>query len=196
LALVVLAAHALVPLDSAAPREPFDRLERFRTLAGNRQATLQSGGTSRSAEDEREIYALLDEEIVQNLASGGLFASEGFLQDRLEGFAEAWGGAAFRALRVGPLAVVACVLGDGGANSVRVYGRFGGGPALLGAVRREGRPALHRLPLAPKAAPQFLVAWEGPASGRGTRELGSSWSGCAATTWRSRGAPRSRSPKG
>jgi hypothetical protein len=124
------------------------------------------------AEDEREIYALLDEEVVQNLASGGLFASEGFLQDRLEGFAEVWGGAAFRALRVGPLAVVACYLGDGGANSVRVYGRVSGEAALLGAVRREGRPAIYPLQGGPRGSVQFLVAWEGAASGRGTRELG------------------------
>ena len=148
-----------------------DRLERFRDLAGHRLATIQLGAGVRSADDEREIYALLDEEIVQNLASGGLFASEGFLQDRLDGFAEAWGGAAFRALRVGPLAVVACFLGEGGASSVRVYGPLGGEPALLGTVRREARPTLHRLPVVPRGPQQFLVAWEGAASGRGTREL-------------------------
>jgi hypothetical protein len=157
-----------------------DRLERFRELAGNRSATLQLGVSPRSAEEEREIYALLDDEIVQNLASGGLFASEGFLQERLNGFADAWGGAAFRAIRLGPLAVVACYLGEGGANSVRVYGRLGGGTqprvqdgeaALLGAVRRDGRPTLHALPGPPRAPAQFLVAWEGAASGRGTREL-------------------------
>jgi hypothetical protein len=148
-----------------------DRLERFRDLAGNRLATLQLDASLRPGDDEREIYALLDEEIVQNLAAGGLFASAGFLQDRLDGFAEAWGGAAFRALRVGPRAVVASYLGDGGANSVRVYGPLGGEAALLGAVRREGRPVLPALPSAPRGSAQFLVAWEGAASGRGTREL-------------------------
>ena len=167
-------------LPAAEAGRAVDRLERFRELAGNRSATLQLGASARSADEEREIYALLDEEIVQNLASGGLFASEGFLQERLNGFAEAWGGAAFRALRVGSLAVVACSLGEGGANSVRVYGRLGGTArpgaqdgeaALLGAVRREGRPTLHLLPGAPRGPAQFLVAWEGAASGRGTREL-------------------------
>lgn len=162
----------VVPADAGGST---DRLERFRDLAGNRHATLQLGPSARSDAEEREIYALLDEEIVQNLASGGLFASAGFLQERLEGFAEAWGGAAFRALRVGPLAVVASSLGEGGANSVRVYGRLGpaagGEAALLGAVRREGRPTLHALPSAPRDPAQFLVAWEGAPSGRGTREL-------------------------
>lgn len=166
-------------LGGAAAGEANDRLERFRDLAGNRHATLQLGPSPRSAAEEREIYALLDEEVVQNLASGGLFASAGFLQERLEGFAEAWGGAAFHALRVGPLAVVASFLGEGGANSVRVYGRLGtaagrplgGEAALLGAVVREGRPALYALPSAPRDPAQFLVAWEGVPSGRGTREL-------------------------
>ena len=168
---LILLAHALVSAPTAAAGRPTDRLDRFRDLAGSRLAVVQLGAAARSAEDEREIYALLDEEIVQNLASGGLFASEGFLQERLDGFADAWGGAAFRALRVGPLAVVASYLGDGGANSVRVYGRFGGEPALLGAIRREGRPALHRLSATPRAPFDFLVAWDGAPSGRGTREL-------------------------
>ena len=168
---MVFVAHVLASAAIAAAGPPIDRLERFRDLAGNRLATLQLGGASRSVEDEREIEALLDEEVVQNLASGGLFASEGFLQHRLDGFADAWGGAAFRALRVGAVTVVACYLGEGGTNSVRVYGRLGDEPALLGAVRREGRPALHRLPGASRGPVKFLVAWEGAASGRGTRGL-------------------------
>ena len=168
---MVLVAGALASAGIADAGPSIDRLERFRDLAGHRLATIQLSGGSGSAEDEREIYALLDEEIVQNVASGGLFASEGFLQDRLDGFAEAWGGAAFRALRVGPLAVVACYLGEGGANTVRVYGRLGGEAALLGTVRREGRPALHNLPGTPRDPVEFLVAWEGASSGRGTREL-------------------------
>lgn len=178
--MVMFLAAALWPAGPASAGVTVDRLERFRDLAGNRHATLQLGGSPRSADEEREIYALIDEEIVQNLAAGGLFASAGFLQERLDGFAEAWGGAAFRTLRVGPLSVVACHLGDGGANSVRVYGPLGGAtpqrvpdgePALLGAVRREGRPTLHALPGVPRGPAQFLVAWEGAASGRGTREL-------------------------
>jgi len=168
---VVFVAHVLASAAIAVAGPSIDRLERFRDLAGNRFATRELSGASRSAEDEREIEALLDEEVVQNLASGGLFASEGFLQNRLDGFAEVWGGAAFRALRVGSLTVVACYLGEGGANSVRVYGRLGDEPALLGALRREGRPALHRLPGGPRDPVEFLAAWEGASSGRGTRDL-------------------------
>src|SRR5262249_36044514 len=99
LTLAMLLAWTLAPADLATANSSIDRLERFRDLAGHRLATIQLGGGSRTAEDEREIYALLDDEVVQNVASGGLFASEGFLQERLDGFAEAWGGASFRALR-------------------------------------------------------------------------------------------------
>lgn len=168
---MLFVAQALTPVAPVGAAGPPDRLERFRDLARHRLAALQLDGAARSTEDEREIYALLDEEVVQNLASGGLFASAGFLQERLEGFAEAWGGASFRVLRLGSLIVVASSLGEGGANSVRVYGDLAGEPALLAAVRRVGRPTLHPLPTAARVPAQFLVAWEGAASGRGTREL-------------------------
>jgi len=168
---VLLLAQAPVPVAPVGAGGPPDRLERFRDLAGRRLAALQLDASSRSAEDEREIYALLDEEIVQNLASGGLFASAGFLQERLDGFAETWGGASFRVVRLGPLAIVASSLGEGGTNSVRVYGALAGEPALLATVHRVGRPTLHPLPSPSRAPTQFLVAWEGASSGRGTREL-------------------------
>src|SRR5262250_1631000 len=75
LALMLLVAQALPSVAPARAAGPPDRLERFRDLARHRLATLQLDGAARSTDDEREIYALLDEEIVQNLASGGLFAS-------------------------------------------------------------------------------------------------------------------------
>jgi len=57
------------------------------------------------------------------------------------------------------------------ANTVRVYGRFRGEAALLTTLSREGRPSVHPLPPGPGNVPQFLAAWEGPASGQGTRAL-------------------------
>lgn len=170
-ALALLLANALTAAAPVDAGRPPDRLERFRDLARHRLGALQLDATARSAEDEAEIYAVLDDEIVENVASGGLFASAGFLQHRLDGFAEAWGGAAFRVLRLGRLAVVAFSLGEAGLNSVRVYGQVGGEAALLAAVRRPGRPALHALPLTSQGPTRFLVAWEGASSGRGTREL-------------------------
>src|SRR2546427_6933233 len=69
-----------------------DRLDRFRELALARQARAQTGGEL-TADAYREMYALLDEEIVESLASGGPFASPGFLQERLDAFGDVWGGA-------------------------------------------------------------------------------------------------------
>ncbi len=148
-----------------------DRLERFRELALAPERVLQQDGDS-PAGVYREMYALLDEEIVENLASGGPFASTGFLQDRLDAFGDAWGGAALGVARVGRLVVGTFQLSDaGGVNTVRVYGRFHGEPALLTTMHRDGRPSVSPLPAAPGGIPQFLAAWEGSASGRGTRAL-------------------------
>ena len=148
-----------------------DRLERFRELARGSQQLLQADAEA-PADAYRELYALLDEEIVESLATGGPFASAGFLQDRLDAFSDAWGATAVGIVGVGRIVVGAFQFGDApGINTVRVYGRFRGEPALLTTLSREGRPTVHPLPPAPGGAPQFLAAWEGAASGRGTREL-------------------------
>jgi len=167
-----LAAAGAVALALVAPGEAGepDRLERFRVLAV-RHLTAAQLGDPRADDASRELWALIDEEIVDSLASGGVFASLGFLQERLDGFTAAWGGAALRVERVGALTVGAFQLGEGPAlASVRVYGRVRGEPGLLAAFVREGRPSVH--PVRPVAgAVQFLVAWEGPPTGRGTRPL-------------------------
>src|SRR3989442_199872 len=66
-----------------------DRLDRFRELALARQARAQTGGEL-TADAYREMYALLDEEIVESLASGGPFASPGILPERLDAFRVVW----------------------------------------------------------------------------------------------------------
>ena len=99
-----------------------DRLDRFRELAHGGLATA-SAGVERVPRVYRELYELLDGEIVDSLASGGVFASEAFLQDRLDAFSEAWGGAALRVIKTGGVVVAAVRLADlTGASSVRVYG--------------------------------------------------------------------------
>jgi hypothetical protein len=148
-----------------------DRLDRFRELAASRLGLAQVLEEESPTEAFREIYALLDDEIVESLASGGPFASLGFLQDRLDSLGETWGGATLRLVRVGSLLVGAFTLDERSAgNSVRVYGSLNGEPALLTALYREGRPTVWGVPGAGDPPP-FLVAWEGAASGWGTRAL-------------------------
>lgn len=160
--LVVLAG---VPVAAA---EAGDRIDRFRALAASRLSAAQLLDGDHV---ERELWALLDEEIVESLASGSVFASLAFLQDRLDGLADVWGGASFRLTRVGDLTVGAFHLAAPGAvSSVRVYGTPRGEALLLAAFNREGRPSVFSLP--GKAGPaQFLIVWEGAPSGRGTRAL-------------------------
>ena len=171
LTLALLVAHGFAPVAPAVSADLSDRLERFRDLASRPLTVLPLDASARSADDERAMYALLDEEIVENVTSGGLFASAGFLEDRLDGFVEAWGGAAFRVMRVGPLIIVACHLGEGGTDSVRVYGRRAGEVTLLATLSREGRASLHALPAGAQDPATFLVAWDGAPSGRGTQAL-------------------------
>ena len=162
-----IAVFALVPRVSAGPA---DRLERFRELAAARLATAQIDESA--DETYREIYTLLDEEIVDSLASGGVFASVGFLQDRLDAFSEVWGATVVRVMRAGPLTVGAFQLAGGPiGNTVRVYGRLRDEAALLTTLTREGRPVLYAMPSAGPNAAQFLTVWEGPPSAQGMRPL-------------------------
>jgi hypothetical protein len=167
--LAMLGAAVVVTgrLDAAGP---VDRLDEFRTLARARSAG--NGASDGSPDAYREMYALLDEEIVESLGTGGLYASTGFLQDRLDAFGEAWGAAAVDVVPVGRLMVGAFQMSDApGVNSVRVYGRLGGEAALLATLSREGRPTVYPWAPAPGGAAQFVAVWEGRATGRGIRTL-------------------------
>jgi hypothetical protein len=161
----------LAPVVLGATGAP-DRLDRFRELAASRLSPAQIIDGGGDVDPYREIDTLLDEEIVESLASGGVFASTGFLQDRLDAFGEAWGGAVIRLVRLGRLLVAAVQLSEAPrGNSVRIYGRLRDEAALLTTLEREGRPTVHPLPPAPGGAAQFLVVWEGAPTGRGTRAL-------------------------
>jgi hypothetical protein len=170
--LAIAAASLLLTVAAAAARagRAPDRLERFRELTSTRLDLGDPADPDNPADTYRDIYALLDDEIVESLASGGVFASPEFLQDRLDAFGEAWGGAQIRLTRIGRLAVGAFQLNDTGpGNSVRVYGRLRDEAALLATLYRDGRPSV--TPLAGGEGPQFLATWEGAISGRGTRAL-------------------------
>ena len=165
-------AGAILAVAASATAGPHpDRLERFRELASDRLSAAQVLDASLVAEAYREAYALLDGEIVESLGSGSIFASTAFLQDRLDAFSDAWGGATVRIVRLGALTVGVFQLGDRTlGNSVRVYGSLRDQAALLTTFARDGRPAVHQLP-APAGGIQFLVAWDGTASERGNRPV-------------------------
>lgn len=164
----VLSQVALAP--AAWPARVPDRLERFREVVAARLAPAQLVGFA--AEDAyREVYALLDEEIVESLATGGVFASPAFLQDRLDAFSEAWGGASIRLVALGRVVLGVFQFGDEGSSSVRAYGGAGPAAALLGVLARSGRPTVHLLPPGPGRVAQALAVWEGPATGHGARPV-------------------------
>ena len=164
-----LTALPTTPSHAFARAGASDRLERFRELATTRLGAEQLLDSERPHEAHRELYALLDEEIVESLASGSVFASTAFLQDRLDAFGEAWGGAHFSLMPIGRMFVGAFALGNTG-NSIRVYGGLHDEAALLATMYRDGRPAVYAMPGA-ASGQQFVAAWEGAPSGRGTRAL-------------------------
>ena len=164
--LACLAASAL-GADTAS-----DRLDRFRALAASRLSIAELVDADRAQQAYGEVYALLDDEVVDGLASGGVFAAPAFMQDRLDGFAEVWGGASLRLHRVGGLTIGAFQLGEGpGGSAVRVYGAQGGETRLVATYQRQGRPTLYPLAQPNGRAAGALIVWEGKPTGWGTRAL-------------------------
>src|SRR2546428_10563646 len=90
--LAMLGAAALVT-ERPDAADPVDRLDQFRQLARS-HASLGHGDAAESPDAYRDMYALLDEEIVESLGAGGLYASAGLPQDTLRAFGEAAGPAA------------------------------------------------------------------------------------------------------
>lgn len=147
---------------AAAPSA--DRLDRFRELA---LAIEPSSGGSLA-----EVYALFDGEVVESLAGGGPFASPAFLEDRLEAFAEAWGGLAVRVLPLARATVAAFSFTElPRGSAVRVYGKREGRAVLLATLVGEGWPVLQPLPRSRAGPAQFLVTWEGPPASGAVRPL-------------------------
>ncbi|MGH7356162.1 MAG: hypothetical protein ACRELS_16485, partial [Candidatus Rokuibacteriota bacterium] len=145
-----------------------DRLDRFRQLAAERLAVPDGAGAD---EARRELWAIVDAEVLENLGAGGPFASLSFIRDRLEQFSDAWGGTSLRMSRAGELLVGAFEIpGPPAQGTVRVYRATGAPPDVLLTLERAGRPTLRALPPTPGGA-QFFVVWEGPATARGSQTL-------------------------
>ena len=158
-----------------------DRLDRFRTIATSRLSIVEDTGEALDPATEAEVEALLDGEVLDSLSAGGPFASAAFIQDRLDAFGDAWGGASLRVEALGGslLAARFRLSAKGVGDSVRVYGPAGGKPALLRAWREDGVPEIYAWPAARGGPADLLVVWSGTASGWGSRPL-------ALTLWRVR----------
>ncbi|MDP2627757.1 MAG: hypothetical protein Q8Q58_12735, partial [Candidatus Rokubacteria bacterium] len=87
------ATAMLWALALVTPADARDRLEHFQEILGR-----ASGSTVERLAPA--LYALVDEEIIENMTSGGVFASEAFIQERLDGFSGVWGGAHFGVRRL------------------------------------------------------------------------------------------------
>jgi len=99
-----------------------DRLERFREIAAARLSVVEDTGRALDPASQAELDALLDGEVLDSLQVGGPFASVAFIRERLDTFAEAWGGASLRieTLGGGLLAGRFRLSAKGVSNSVRL----------------------------------------------------------------------------
>jgi hypothetical protein len=169
---------ALMSMGAAADGGATDRLSRVEALRG----VLATTGETAPADLDAALgalFSLADDEIIENLGAGEPFASTAFIQERLDAFMAAWGGAGFRVHRLGAgggtgaLTVGVFTLpGSAPRGSVRVYGRRRDGDvARLAAITHDGTPELHRWAAARDGAPQLLATWLGAASGSGGRAL-------------------------
>lgn len=158
---VLLVAPVSPPAQAAAPP---DRLDRFRELT-----------TGIDPSEDRvlgEVYALLDGEIAESLAGGGVFASPEFVGERLEAFAETWGGLTARLLPLERTMAAAFSFTElPRGSTVRFYARSGGRSVPLTVLAEDGWPHVRPLPPGPRGVRQILVVWEGPPAPDGARAV-------------------------
>ena len=173
-AVVFAALLVLIPGAARAASDPGDRLARFGELARSYAGALEAGDRVLP-----QLFAVVDDEILDSLRSGGPFASVPFIQERLDAFRDTWGGAAFHVLRVpgsgerAPLITVAVltVTGAEPTGSLRVYGGTSRDASLLASATHEGALSIYPWPATRDGATQFLASWLGVASGRAARPL-------------------------
>jgi hypothetical protein len=181
-------------LAAVAPAWAGDRLDRFREIALARLSVVEETGRSLDPASQDELDAILDGEVLDSLAAGGPFASVAFIRERLEAFGGAWGGASLRVepLGGGVLAARFRLSDKGVSNSVRLYGRVSGKPALLHAWREDGVPELYPWTAPAGGGALVLVTWSGTPTGWGSSPLRLAlWrvrDGRVTATWQS--APR------
>jgi hypothetical protein len=163
--LLILAGLLLLAAAGSGAGGAPDRLDQLRRLAASRLSVLELGGPDPSSEKIfREIYEILDGEILESLNSGGLFLSEGFLQERLDALSEAWGGSVFRVLTFPRDAAAVGIFqlspaGEG--TSVRLYVKNRSRYELGQKIDRPGVPLVFAMSPSRGGQGQLLVAWVG-----------------------------------
>lgn len=174
LALVITATVSVWAAGAPAWGDPAgNRLERFREIAAARLSVVEDLGAALDPASQAEVDGLLDAEVLDSLRVGGPFASVEFIRERLDGFAEAWGGASLRIHPVGGglLAGRFRLSAKGVSNSVRLYGSANGKPALLRAWQEDGVPEVHPWAVPAGGGADMLLSWSGTATGWGSWPL-------------------------
>ena len=171
---VLATLFALCVTSTADAAERADRRERFKELAQRYAETAEPASATLLLSD---LFALADAEILENLRAAGPFASAAFLQERLEAFAEAWGGASFRVLQREGVAKTTLTFALGTMTrgepraSLRIYTSALGDASLLTAVIHDGAAEFHAWPEGRDGAFGVLTSWRGTPTGRGSRPL-------------------------
>jgi len=178
---------------TAVPAPAADRLERFQAVARERLA-----GAVDAAERERavrELYEVVDAEVLDSLRGEEPFSSVAFIRERLHEMMESWGGATLRVLRIpgagdrAPLTLgLYSFSGVEGSGSLRVYARTGPAAALAASSTQDGLLDARVWPAGPDRVARVFAVWSGSPAADGERTLHAElWEGLdhdrVARTW-------------
>lgn len=172
-ALPIALLLALTPARlGAAP----DRLDRFRAVAREQLMTAPDAATRERA--VRDLYELVDGEVLDSLRGDEPFSSVVFIRERLDALMEAWGGATLRVVRIpaagrrGPVTVgLYSLVGVEGSGSLRLFVGRGAGASLAAASTHDGLLEAQVWPAGPDRVVRVLALWSGPPAAHGERSL-------------------------
>jgi hypothetical protein len=167
----LLVSLAPAPL-AAAP----DRLDRFRAIAREQLMTAVDAPSRERA--VRDLYELVDAEVLDSLRGDEPFSSIVFIRERLDALMEAWGGAGLRVVRIpaagrrAPVTVgLYSLLGVAGSGSLRLYVGRGPGASLAAAATHDGLLDAQVWPAGPDGVARVLALWSGSPAADGVRSL-------------------------
>jgi hypothetical protein len=171
LAIALLLALAPARL-GAAP----DRLDRFRAVA--REQLMTATDAPARGRAVRDLYELVDAEVLDSLRGDEPFSSVVFIRERLDALMDAWGGATLRVVRI-PAAGrrvsvtvgLYSLVGVEGSGSLRLFVGSGPGAALAAASTHDGLLDAQVWPAGPDRVVRVLALWGGPPTAHGVRTL-------------------------